>query len=104
MESFRWIALGALIVFTLYTLSCIPRENFFTSLKSVLSLHWGRQFIIDLNLGFFLFSFFIYLNEGSAVTAILWLIPSILFGQIVTLTYFVLNFHDLVQGFTSGLA
>ncbi|RKG73140.1 hypothetical protein [Corallococcus terminator] len=99
MEGIRWFALALLILFAGYTVHASRTESFWKSLKTVLALKWGRQVTIDLYLGLFLFSFFIYLNEGSILLAVAWLIPTLLLGNIVPLIYFVVNFHSLVSHF-----
>lgn len=99
MESIRWIALATLILFTGYTVYASRTENFWKSLRIVFGLKWGRQVTADLYIGLFLFSFFLYLNEKSFLMLLLWLIPTLALGNLVTLIYFVINFSALVQHF-----
>lgn len=99
IEIIRWIALGLLILFVGYTVYCSRTENFWKSCRAVFSYKWGRQVTIDLYLGLLLFIFFIYLNEGSALMALLWLIPTLVLGNIIPLFYFVLNFELIVRHF-----
>lgn len=102
IEVVRWIALAFLLAFTGYTIYCIRTENFRKSARAVLALSWGRQFVIDLYLGLFLFVFMIYLNEGSLMIALLWLLPTLLLGNIVPLLYFVVNFESIVRHFAGS--
>lgn len=99
MAMVRGIALVALIAFTGYTIYCIRTENFWKSCRAVFSLKWGRQVMIDLYLGLFLFTFLIYLNEGSLAAAVLWLVPTLILGNIVPLLYFVIYFDSIVRHF-----
>ena len=97
MEMYRWAVLIVFVLFLGYTLYCIPRENFFESLMRALSMLWGRQVIADFYIGVFLLWTIVYIDQGSAVTAFLWLIPMILFGHLTTLLYIFLHFDSLVQ-------
>ncbi|NVJ19973.1 MULTISPECIES: hypothetical protein [Myxococcus] len=99
MERIRWLALALLILFSGYTVHASRTESFWTSLKRVLALRWGRQVTMDLYLGLFLFNFFVYLNEGSVLLALVWLAPTLVLGNIVPLIYFVVNFNSLVGHF-----
>jgi hypothetical protein len=99
VEYVRWVALAVLLLFAGYTVYASRTENFWKSLKTVLALKWGRQVTADLYIGLLLFTFIIYLNEGSAFVTLAWLIPTLIFGNLVTLIYFVLNFATLVGHF-----
>ena len=96
MERMRWIALASLILFSGFSVYASRTESFWKSLKTVLSLKWGLQVTLDLYLGLFLFSFFVYLNEGSVLLMLVWLVPTLILGNIVTLIYFILHFNSLV--------
>jgi hypothetical protein len=69
------------------------------SAKIVFALHWGRQVTIDLYIGLLLSCFFIYLNEASVAVTLLWLIPTLILGNIVPLIYFIINFDSLINHF-----
>lgn len=99
MEAIRWIALVLLIFFSAYTIYASRTESFWRSLKTVMALKWGRQVVIDLYLGLLLFNFFVYLNEGSALAMLAWLLPTLILGNIVPLIYFVVSFQSLISHF-----
>jgi len=99
MESIRWVALALLILFSFYTIHASRTESFWRSLKTVMALKWGRQVVIDLYLGLLLFHFVIFLNEGSLLAMVAWLIPTLLLGNIVPLIYLVVSFQSLVSHF-----
>ncbi len=86
------------IGFVIYSYYCSKRENIFRSVKSMGQLHWGRQIMIDLYLGFLLSLFIIFLHQGLLVMA-LWALPILLFGNLATLLYFVIHFESLVSHF-----
>jgi hypothetical protein len=87
------------LLFTGYSIYCSKRESIFRSIERIARLHWGRQIGIDLYLGLLLALSIICLHEGP-VTALLWLIPVLLFGNLATLWYVVLNFESLVARFS----
>lgn len=99
MEKIRWIALGGLILFSLYTIYAGRTESFWRSFRSVMALRWGRQVVMDLYIGLLLFNFFIYLNEGSLLVMLAWLVPTLILGNIVPLIYLVMSFHSLLAHF-----
>lgn len=100
MQTLRWLALALLILFAGYTVHASRTESFWKSLKTVLALKWGRQVTMDLYLGLLLFHVFVYLNEGSALLVLVWLVPTLILGNLVPLVYFVVNFDSLVSHFT----
>lgn len=97
MEAVRWIALIFLILFSIYTVYASRTENFWCSLKAVMALRWGRQVVIDLYLGLLLFNFFVYLNEGSVLVMLAWLLPTLILGNLVPLIYFIFSFQSLIS-------
>lgn len=99
MEIFRWIALVILVLFTGYSIYCVYKESFFKFFRNLLSSRFGRQATMDLYIGVLLFTFFVYLIEGSVAVALLWLLPAIPFVNIVTLAYFVINFDKIISHF-----
>ncbi|MBM3463216.1 MAG: hypothetical protein FJX76_14025, partial [Armatimonadetes bacterium] len=74
-----FIALFA--VFGAYTLYCFAVEPFWKSIRAIMALQWGRQVAADLYVGLLVFGFFVYVTEGCAVTALLWLVPALIIGN-----------------------
>jgi hypothetical protein len=99
MELIRWLALAVFLIFSLYTLYLFKAENFWKSLKAMIALKWGRQVIIDLYIGLFLFGFFVYLNEGSILITACWLLAFSVIGNPAMLFYFIINYSSLVAHF-----
>lgn len=102
VELVRWIALLVLVIFSAYTVYCSLTENFWRACKSVWAFKWGRQVTADLFVGLFLFSFFVFQIEESALTAALWLVPTLILGNPVTLLYFVIHFDKILAHFPVG--
>ncbi len=86
----------ALVLFLAYSVYCSFTENFFRSVRSVATLHWGRQIGADLYFGLFISLFIIYLNDGFLVAAI-WLIPILFYANLVVLLYFAIHFDSIVM-------
>lgn len=86
------------IGFLLYTIRCSRKESFFKSLKKLSPILWARQIGIDLYIGLVLFSSLIYINEGSFLILVLWLIPILIFANLATLPYLILN-YDAIMGY-----
>ena len=93
VKLFVWLTWLAFLAYTVY---CSVRENLFTTMGKMSELYWGRQIGIDLYLGLLLMVLVIYLNEGSALVAVLWLLPGLLFVNLATYLYFAIHFEELV--------
>lgn len=91
-----WLILAG---FLLYTLSISSKENFFKSLKKLHPVLWHRQIGLDLYIGLMIPLFIIYLNEGSVLVLLFWLVPVLIFANLATLLYLALNYQTLVNHF-----
>ena len=99
MVAGKYLIWTTFVAFLAYTVYCSWQENIFKSIKKMAELHWGRQVGIDLYLGLFLMLFIVYLNEGSVLVLLLWLVPTILFGNLATLLYLAIHFDSIVAKF-----
>ncbi len=90
---------AAFVGFTAYSVYCSTRENLFASIPKISQLYWGRQIGTDLYLGLLLTLFLVYLNEGSALVTLLWLLPTLAFANLATLLYFAIHFDQIVGRF-----
>ena len=87
-----WLALAG---FLAYSFWCTTVENFFKSSKTFLSLYWGRQVVADLYLGLLISMLIIVVNDG-VVTALIWLVPVLIYANLTMLLYFALHFDEIV--------
>ncbi len=92
IKAIVWLALFAFLAYSVY---CSFKENFYRSVRSIAAMHWGRQIGADLYLGLFVSLFIIFLNEGALVAAI-WLIPILIYANLVVLLYLAMNFDTIV--------
>jgi hypothetical protein len=86
----------ALLAFFCYSVYCSTQENFFRSVRSIVKLHWGRQIGADLYLGLFVSLLIIFLNDGALV-ALIWLVPMLIYANLVILLYVAINFDSIVM-------
>ena len=91
LKAIIWLAL---FVFIGYSVYCTFHENFFRSVRSIAALHWGRQIGADLYLGLFVSLLIIFLNEGALV-AVIWLVPILIYANLVVLLYLAINFDSI---------
>lgn len=97
MENVTYYLIGfVLFLFTAYSTCITFKEPFFKSVRSILTLRWGKQIIADLYLGLLAFNLFVFLHEGSILKTLPWLVGSLIMGNIVTYAYLMLNFFDLL--------
>lgn len=94
----KLVVWAALIGFLAYSLYCTARENLFRSIGAIAQMHWGRQIGADLYLGLLVGIFFIYLNEG-AMTALIWLLPTLAFANLSILLYVAIHFDTIASKF-----
>ena len=87
MQILWWLVLVVFVAFSGFTVFVTWKENFWKSCKYVWAKLWGIQVTMDLFIGILLFHIFVYLREGSLVTTLCWLVPSLIFGNPVTLIY-----------------
>ena len=92
IKAIVWLALLAFLGYSVY---CSFQENFFRSVRSIATLHWGRQIGADLYLGLFVLLFIMFLNEGALV-AVIWLIPILIYANLAVLLYLAINFDSIV--------
>ena len=85
--------------FLIYSIYISTKENFFRTVKAILPLHWARQISIDLYIGIAFAMFIIYLNEGSLLVLMLWLLPLLIFANLATLLYIAMNYDSIVAHF-----
>jgi hypothetical protein len=90
-----WFVLAGFLTYSVY---CSWREDLFRSIGSIAKLHWGRQIGADLYLGLFVGILIIYLHEGPAA-ALIWLIPTLAFGNLSILLFVATNFDSIVVKF-----
>lgn len=91
---------GAVFVgFTSYSIYCSTKENLLRTIGKLLGLHWGRQIGLDLYIGLTITAFVIYLHTGSAMVALIWLVPLFMFGNLATLLYFAINYDSILAKF-----
>ena len=92
VKAIVWLVLLAFLAYSIY---CSFQENFFRSVRSIAMLHWGRQIGTDLYVGLFIALFIIFLNDGALVT-LLWLVPILIYANLVVLLYMAINFESIV--------
>jgi len=93
---FIWILYVSLLLYSIY---CSQIENLFKSISKISELYWGIQIGIDLYIGFLLSLFFMYMIERNAWVVLIWMFPTIIFGNLSLLVYFCLNYDVIVKMF-----
>ena len=82
-----------------YSLYCSTKENFFKSLKNIYPFLWARQIGMDLYIGLALTSYLIYLNEGSILVLAIWILPILIYANLITLVYVAINYDSIISHF-----
>jgi hypothetical protein len=61
--------------------------NFFTEGSILFSMAWGKVSLIDVYIGFFLFSAWVLYREENSLTAALWILSIMVLGNFITGLY-----------------
>lgn len=94
----KYVVWGIFISFFSYSFYSGLKENFFKTLKTMTSLYWGRQIGMDLYIGLLLPISVIGFHGGIWVLLI-WILPILIYANLVTLLYFALNYDSIVSYF-----
>lgn len=92
----KYIMWLAFLGFTAYSYYCGERENLFRTIKTMLSLHWGRQIGADLYIGLSLFITLTFFHQDNVLVPLLWMVPSLYFVNLATLLYVALHYDSIV--------
>ncbi|WP_420579931.1 hypothetical protein [Reichenbachiella sp.] len=95
----KYLIWAIYLSFLSYSLYCSSQENFFSTLRKLYPLHWARQIGLDLYLGLMLSLGVIYLNEGSVLVVLIWLIPVLIYANLAILLYVALNYDSIIAHF-----
>lgn len=85
--------------FLAYSIYCGTQASFIKSLPKITQFIWVRQIGIDLYLGVAMSLFIIYLNEGSLIVMLLWLLPILIYANLAVLLYVAMNYDSLIANF-----
>ena len=89
---------GTLIMFFTITLGFISGD-FFKEGSILFSMAWGKVALIDLYIGFFLFSGWIIYREEKLMKALLWIISIMILGNFVTCLYATIALYKSGENF-----
>ena len=103
-RNFLWIIYGVFVLLVILNhegehVYCSSKESFFSTLKKLYPLHWAKQIGLDLYLGLILSLSVIYLNEGSILVLLVWIIPVMIYANLAILLYVALNYDSIISHF-----
>jgi hypothetical protein len=102
-KTISWLCLGAM---TAGLLNGFINGDFFVDGGKLLSNPWGVMSLIDLYVGFTIFSMWIFFREISTVKAIIWTVLMMILGFFTASLYLIIVFHkskgDWVEFFFGG--
>ncbi len=85
--------------FFAYSIYCSTQANFLKSLPKINAHIWARQIGLDLYISVFLSLALIYLNEGSLMVMLWWLVPVLIYANLAILLYVAMNYGTIVANF-----
>lgn len=91
-----WVAFAG---FAAYTWAVSLRADLLAGVRQLAAMPWGRQVSLDLYVGLLLTMCLIAVHEGSGLVALLWLLPTLAFGNLATLLYVAIHYDSLIGRF-----
>ncbi len=95
----KYITWAMFFGFLAYSIYCSTQASFLKSLPRILNEVWSRQIGIDLYIGVIMSSFIIYLNEGSLLVLMLWIVPILIFANLAIMLYVAMNYDSIIAHF-----
>jgi hypothetical protein len=87
-RAISWIGVGAMILVLYYGFT---EGSFFSDGGMILDNPWGIVSMVDLYVGFTIFSMWIYFREESKLVSISWIAAMMIFGFLTGSLYVALN-------------
>lgn len=87
IKAFKVFAIAGTIIMFLTLVYGFIAGNFFQEGSILFSMAWGKVSLIDVYIGFFLFSAWIIYREEKWVTAVLWILSIMILGNFITCLY-----------------
>jgi uncharacterized membrane protein len=99
MKIFKGLAIaGTAVMFLTLTYGFIEGE-FFKEGSILFSLSWGKVSLIDVYIGFFLFSGWVIYREEKRVNAAMWIILIMVLGNFITCLYVTISLYKSQEDF-----
>jgi hypothetical protein len=89
---------GTLIMFLTLTYGFIIGD-FFKEGSILFSMAWGKVSLVDVYIGFFLFSAWIIYREEKWITAVLWILSIMVLGNFITCLYATIALYKSQEDF-----
>jgi len=87
MKIFKVFAIGGTITMFLTLVYGFIAGDFFKEGSILFSIAWGKVSLIDVYIGFFLFSAWVIYREEKWATAVLWILLIMVLGNFITCLY-----------------
>jgi hypothetical protein len=87
MKAAKFLAIGFTCIMFFTLLYGFIWGEFFREGSVLMSLAWGKVSLIDVYIGFFLFSGWVLYREEKPTLAILWIISIMILGNFITSLY-----------------
>jgi hypothetical protein len=87
MRLFKLLAITGTCIMFLTLMNGFTRGDFFKEGSILMSLAWGRVSLIDVYVGFFLFSGWVLYREEKRLVAVLWILLIMVLGNFITCLY-----------------
>jgi hypothetical protein len=91
MKAFKLLALAGTLIMFLTLLYGFVAGDFFKEGSILMSLAWGKVSLIDVYIGFFLFSGWVIFREDNWLASASWIILIMILGNFITCLYVTVN-------------
>ena len=87
MKVFKVLAIAGTVTMFLTLVYGFIAGDFFKEGSVLFSMAWGKVSLIDVYIGFFLFSGWVIYREEKRATAVLWILLIMILGNFITCLY-----------------
>jgi uncharacterized membrane protein len=94
MKTAKILSLSGTIIMFLTLMYGFIVGEFFKEGSVITSIAWGHVSLIDVYIGFFLFSGWVLFREQKRFTAVLWIISILILGNFITCLYATLALYQ----------
>jgi uncharacterized membrane protein len=87
MKTAKFLALAGTIIMFFTLMYGFIFGEFFKEGNTLMSIAWGKVSLIDVYIGFFLFSYWVLFREQNKYIAVIWVVIFMILGNFATCLY-----------------
>ena len=93
MKKVKYIVLAGLLTMAVVAVWAMITGDFRVEGSAIWAMAWGRVTLLDLYLGFALFSGWVVFRERALATSMIWIVSFMLLGNLAVMLYVLVALH-----------